>query len=88
MVMRFDLNEFPSNPPMKWLTQNYNCVQLTLQFLSIDCLEIRGWNLDNIGDIQIDRSSERLQCIFNGKTTQIKCMADFISIAKISAYTK
>jgi hypothetical protein len=86
MSVRFDLNEFPDKPPSKWLLHKFNRVQLTLVFLDVHKLVIRGWSPNNIVNADIRRELDRIVLSLRGQGTEIDGVFSFADVEKISAY--
>ena len=84
--LRLDLNEFPDNPPRKWVAGKFNRAQLTLVLIGIDDFQMTGWNLNNIGELMIDGCSVGIHLKFSGPCLGINCTAQFVEVEKISGY--
>ncbi len=86
ITIRLDLNEYPSNPPEKWLLNGYNRVQMSLSLINVSSIQIAGWSSDNIGDMVLDMIDSVVRLSFIGNTTFIDCCGQFLEIEDISAY--
>ena len=84
--LRIDLNEFPDNPPRKWVIGKFNRAQLTLVLIDIIDFQLTGWSLNNIGNFVLDSVSGGIQVKFIGHSLLIDCTARFIEAEKISGY--
>lgn len=84
--LRVDLNVFPDNPPRKWSMSKYNRAQLTLVLIAVDEVRIKGWNIDNIGDLKLIREGGGVKMTFVGDSTEIECRTQFVDIDSLSAY--
>jgi len=84
--LRIDLNSFPENPPRKWIAAKFNRVQLTLLLIDISELYLRGWNLNNIGDLNFVASDARIAVAFDGESVKFECNARFVEVEKLSGY--
>ncbi|WP_105661044.1 Imm50 family immunity protein [Cronobacter dublinensis] len=43
ITLRFNLENYPSDPPKKWVLQKFNTVQLQLTALDINEVKFSGW---------------------------------------------
>ncbi len=84
--MRLDLNEFPDNPPRKWVLRKVNRVQLTLVLIDIDAFQMNGWSLNNFGELTLERCDKGILVKFTGKSLRINCTARFLDVEKIAGY--
>lgn len=84
--LRFDLDSFPDSPPRKWVDNGCNRVQLTLMLIELCDLQIRGWGLNNIGDLELEKHDNGIRLEFAGGQTRIVCLARFMEVEKLSAY--
>ena len=84
--LRIDLNEFPDNPPRKWVIGKFNRAQLTLVLIDIIDFQLTGWSLNNIGNFVLDSFSGGIHVKFIGHSLLIDCTARFIEAEKISGY--
>lgn len=86
LSLRFDLNSFPENPPTKWRAAGYNRVQLTLMLIGLPEIEIKGWDINNVGSLRMTRDGAGVQLIFTSPACQLRIRADFVTLEKISAH--
>ena len=86
LSVRIDINQFPDKPPKKWLDRRFNRAQLTLMFIEIHELVIRGWSVDNIVSILIHPENGSMTVTMKGRGTEIFGRFGFIEIEKISGY--
>jgi|688.fasta_scaffold288525_2 hypothetical protein len=84
--LRLDLNDFPDNPPRKWVVGKFNRTQLTLVLIDISDFQMTGWSLNNIGDLTFDKCNVGIRVKFAGPSLRIECTARFIEVEKISGY--
>ncbi|TWT29159.1 hypothetical protein KOR42_55530 [Thalassoglobus neptunius] len=84
--VRLDLNEFPTSPPQKWIDRKVNTVQITLMLLCVEDLSVRGWGIDNVGDITIQSLDDGLRFHFKSQAAEIECGMQLIELVDISGY--
>jgi Immunity protein 50 len=84
--LRLDLNEFPDNPPPKWVVGKFNRAQLTLVLIDINDFQMNGWNRNNIGELILEGRDEGIKLKFVGQFLRIDCFAQFLEVEKISGY--
>lgn len=87
-LIRFDLNEFPEQPPTKWMQSHANKVQVRLMCIGIRELEIRGWSANNIADIEIlAAGSDGVRIVVDGAGFHFEAIFEHVAIDSVSAYT-
>ncbi|MFE3541952.1 Imm50 family immunity protein [Nocardia sp. NPDC059177] len=91
LKLRFNLNSFPENPPIKWTMENCNTVQIELELRPVADATING--IHNISVVDIDISPVTLNDVdvirvrTTGKSTsQIDAIGERIHLSKVSAY--
>lgn len=82
----FNVKNFPSEPPEKWVQKGSNMVLITLQLSSVNKVNIQGWDTENVLDISIARSGEKtLRLTGQNRQTTIEVEFEFLYIS-MSAY--
>src|SRR5882757_8601023 len=67
LTLRFNLREFPSKPPLKWVTKGFNVVMVSLMFIRVLEIRISGSDLgntvdeDSLGDLVIVKEGDSLR---------------------------
>ncbi len=84
--LRFNLPDFPGNPPKKWAQQQANTVQITMSAFEVRSLSIQGASTEMIASIRLSREGESVRISVVGDHISIDCLAGWIYIDKISAY--
>lgn len=87
-ILRFDLAEFPSDPPKKWRDEGRNTVQVRLRAGSVQALEIRGLLISPILDLKILRDGELLRVQGATGGISIDIASEFLDVGSdsVSAY--
>jgi immunity protein 50 of polymorphic toxin system len=87
-ILRFDLAEFPSDPPKKWRDEGCNTVQVRLRAGSVQTLEIRGLLISPILDLKILRDGELLRVQGATGGISIDIASEFLDVGSdsVSAY--
>jgi hypothetical protein len=87
-ILRFDLAEFPSDPPEKWRDEGCNTVQVRLRAGSVQTLEIRGLLISPILDLKILRDGELLRVQGATGGISIDIASEFLDVGRdsVSAY--
>lgn len=83
--VRFDLSEFPEDPPEKWKTW-VNTIQVELAIVGVESLSIREWQTTMIADLSIDSIGDDLLRFRSNPVPDCTILARWIRVAKISAY--
>lgn len=87
--IRMNLNEYPENPPKKWLFQKFNTVQLTLALIDIKEVSMSGWvDTNYIADVKIDKIDEGVCVNLTGINLNLMVRASYIDVESIVAYIK
>lgn len=86
IVLRFNLEAYPENPPKKWEMQGFNCVQLELRLIDVTAVSINGWS--NVSNIRLEMESMNGEINVRGANEFFKfeICAKFANIGKIWAY--
>jgi hypothetical protein len=84
--VRVDLNQFPDMPPHKWILGKFNRAQLTLVLIDIRLFQMNGWELNNIGNLTIEKQGDDVRLIFGGESSRIDCSARFLEVEKLTGY--
>ena len=87
-ILRFDLAEFPSDPPKKWRDEGCNTVQVRLRAISVQALEIRGLLISPILDLKILRDGKLLRVRGATAGISIDIASEFLDVGSdsVSAY--
>ena len=85
IAFRFDLNDFPDNPPKKWIQAGFNTAQITLSVWGLNRILISEWGVNNIGDINITYREKGVQLFFKSEDT-IFCEGAFLRVENVSGY--
>jgi hypothetical protein len=87
-ILRFDLAEFPSDPPKKWRDEGCNTVQVRLRAGSVQALEIRRLLISPILDLKILRDGELLRVQGATGGISIDIASEFLDVGSdsVSAY--
>jgi hypothetical protein len=86
-LIRFDLNEFPKQPPAKWMQSRANRVQIRLMGIGVRDMEIRGWSANDVADIEVAAASpDGLRLVAQGEGFYLKGVFEHVAIDGVSAY--
>ncbi len=86
VLLRFDLNQFPDNPPPKWRARGGNTVQVNLICTDVHKFELHGWTTDNIGELGARRIGSLIDVQFVGDSCQIDAKFGHLQFGDITAY--
>lgn len=88
VLFRFDLNEFPLQPPAKWKESHANKVQIRMMGVGIHELEVQGWSTNNIVDIEIGAGEARgVRFVAQGAGFRVSSLFERLILDGVSAYT-
>ena len=85
-MIRFNLSEFPEDPPKKWVSSGLDTVQIELSIDEIDFLSIREWRHTMIADLSVERIREDCLRIHSSPVPDCTILSRWISVSKIGAY--
>jgi hypothetical protein len=83
--LRFDVDKFPDHPPKRW-AQEYNQVQLTVDFFDVEGLRIEGWGRNNRTRLTVADVEGRRSVLVQGSECSIRFTCDAFRIAFVSGY--
>ncbi|WP_188114265.1 Imm50 family immunity protein [Streptomyces apricus] len=83
--VRFDLQEYPAQAPRKWQLQGFNTVQVQLHFGGLRSVEIDGFSVQPVGDIDISKDG-MVEVVISSRETRIRAVADNVYVEKMNAY--
>jgi Immunity protein 50 len=86
--LRFDLRDFPTDPPTKWREAGFNRVQVSLQAIGVRELDIRGLLTEPTLDLSTFRDCELVHVRGTTDGMLIDLAADFLAVTSdsVSAY--
>ncbi|EOC1568903.1 hypothetical protein ACI1AR_004363 [Cronobacter dublinensis] len=88
ITLRFNLENYPSDPPKKWVLQKFNTVQLQLTALDINEVKFSGWEKTNYNlDLNISKCDDLIVISARGEVFCLYIKASYLSVSSISAYT-
>lgn len=80
------LRDYQENPPRKWVEQQANRAQISLQLIGVQAVTLEGWGTENICDLEIRRAGSTLNIRTSNGTFQMSIDTSFIRIAGLSAH--
>ncbi|WP_105687512.1 Imm50 family immunity protein [Cronobacter dublinensis] len=88
ITLRFNLKNYPSDPPKKWVLQKFNTVQLQLTALDINEVKFSGWEKTNYSlDLNISKCDDLIVISARDDVFCLYIKASYLSVSSISAYT-
>ena len=89
-IIEFDLQEWPENPPAKWLAQKFNTIQVKLAIGGCAEINFKDWAQANIGVFRIKELNSGVLLSFkfvSNSGAYFSCVCDALLISSISSYT-
>ena len=86
VLLRFDCQKFPTNPPVKWKLAEYNRLQLTLLAVGIHEISIRGLPSECKLSLNVIENGELIRIQTLEGDMNINILADSLLVDNISAY--
>lgn len=88
ITLRFNIINYPSKPPKKWLIQQYNIVQLQLTAIDIKEVNLSGWNRTNyILDLNVSKADGFVIISARDDDFNLYIKSTYLDISSVSAYT-
>ncbi|MGW6621066.1 Imm50 family immunity protein [Nocardia sp. NPDC055002] len=92
VYLRFDLREFPVDPPRKWANFGYNTVQIELNLYGVYSVEISNLGTESVIDLNLSTCVRDGKRVVHARTsensaTHLDVVAGSVSVSKMSAYT-
>lgn len=86
LKLRFDVVDFPDNPPEKWALNQFNRAQFTLHVVELSSVQIFGWSHEIIGELLVSKVDDGVQILFSNGREKIECLGAFLVLDAISGY--
>jgi hypothetical protein len=85
LTLRFDLADYPSEPPRRWALKKANTVQLELALFPLETISLSRWGTLGIADISLTRS-ENFILRARGGELDLSATSKFAAVLSIPAY--
>ena len=85
--LRCNLNDFPKQPPAKWIKAEANRVQITLSCFGVRRLKIDGWGTNNLVSIRMEKlegDAFILEAV--GDAVCLRAESRRVTLDKVTAY--
>ncbi len=86
LTVRLNLNEYPNDPPPKWVGAAANRAQLTLMCIGVRDLELRGWSTNNLVDLRLEEVKGGVRLHADSNTFVLHGEFDAVRVDQIAAY--
>ncbi|EIX6435748.1 hypothetical protein MKU92_004791 [Salmonella enterica] len=88
ITLRFNITNYPSDPPKKWLMQKCNTVQLQLTAIDVKEVNLSGWEKTNyILNINISRLDDFIVISAKDDVFCLYIRSAYLDIFSVTAYT-
>ncbi|MCG8417238.1 MAG: immunity 50 family protein [Proteobacteria bacterium] len=84
--LRFDLNEYPAQPPAKWQAAKSNTVQVRLMGIGVREFVIHGWTSNNIGRLVIKDGTDSIILEFEADKCHMTAVFNHLRVDSVTAY--
>lgn len=84
--LRFDVPDFPANPPAKWRTQRFNVAQVTVMGIGVRRLVQNGWSNDTSVSITFAAEDGGVRVRALGAGVEFEATFDDVRVDGVSAY--
>ncbi|BFI43932.1 hypothetical protein YKD1_03510 [Yersinia pseudotuberculosis] len=87
VILRFNLEKYPSKPPKKWVVQEFNTVQIQLTILDVKDVILSGWiKTSYVVDISVERYDSLINLCIENDIFSLRIKSKFLDVSSISAY--
>lgn len=86
--VRFDLAEFPADPPAKWVAARHDTAQLTLSFEDTHRVRFAGPLTDDIADLVLAGEDPGVTALLLAPSFELTVRARWLVLSGISAYRR
>jgi len=86
VYLRFDVRDFPTTVPKKWLVNSYNRVQLTLGLIGATSIQINMNECKSLFSLSIQRYGVDIVLEAKSEGSSIHVVAPLLILSKISGY--
>jgi hypothetical protein len=86
LALRFELAEYPDNPPPKWVLNRFNRAQCTLQLYGVYAVTIDGWAHMLQGSLRLSKEESGIHLSFTDGQHSINGSGQFLVLEEISGY--
>ncbi|RLV08677.1 hypothetical protein CTZ27_07840 [Streptomyces griseocarneus] len=84
--LRFDLADFPADPPKKWAALGHDTVQIELSLGGLRDVALEGFDSNPVADIFL-RRGDLIEMEVASTATRIRASGESLFVSKISAYS-
>ncbi|HEU4551360.1 MAG TPA: Imm50 family immunity protein [Chitinophaga sp.] len=56
----FEVENYPSIPPIKWMQQGYNAAQICMKLIEVSSVKLTGWGRNNVVNIELAKIEDNL----------------------------
>jgi hypothetical protein len=85
ILLRFDLEDYPEQPPAKWQSGNGNTVQVCLEGSGVRDVRIVGWTLSNVGCLTIKKGT-LVSLEFDAGACNVIAAVEHLRVAAVTSY--
>lgn len=86
LIVRFDLDDFPANPPAKWRAGGYNVAQLTLRLAGLESFSAQGVAARLIGRLGVTREIGGVGLGFEGDPLSFSAQGKWLLVDALKGY--
>ncbi|WP_336243268.1 Imm50 family immunity protein [Enterobacter cloacae] len=87
--IRFNLRDYPSSPPKKWILQKYNTVQLQLTAIDVKDVTLSGWSKTNyLVNLNVSMENGFVCIRAKDDVFELYIKSSFLDVSSVSAYLR
>lgn len=86
VMMRFDLADFPDQPPKKWRDHGYDVAQVVVMLIGVWEISLQNWTSNPVVNLAIARENGGIRIHSYESPIHININSETAQISSISAY--
>jgi len=87
-ILSLALAEYPPRPPARWKRAGFNAVILQLRLFALEHFQQRGWQINNMVNIEIKKNGNSIEFHAHGQTVTLLIRCGFIDVAALTGYSR
>lgn len=86
VTLRFDVEDYPIDPPKKWIDNGFNTVQIALICVDVSSLSLSGLSMMMRADLVFERLNDKVKLHIRTETFNLDLTSNFLMVESISGY--
>lgn len=86
VMFRFDLADYPEDPPKKWADQGFNVVQVQLMLVGTLDFSLQGWSHETVIDLSLEKEGKMVRVSGFTESIRMSITSEAALITSMAAY--